>query len=514
MSNKNGLRHSDYINTKKRIFTIMWISMVVVALLNIFVVILISFGVVNGYITKKMLVSLSLAEWLSTGLSIIGIAITVWLSLNIANALDKKEIENAVIKVNELEEKVGPLNTQFEPFRSSIKHAFLTEVYKTQKDLISLWLYRQFSENSQNFSSALYYELFLIEQKFSETYMLHNQPDSSINLSTIVDTTVNRIEQLLQDRSMTSDNPLILFFLRWRMEELRFYRGYCSDIDKEQAISDFEYASKKIPYLAAFLLTDPQKWAYAEHKRINLLTIDTDGDDSAKEIVAYLCNTMGEALSKLIQYDAKNNSKQKLALAYCKRSVDLHEERETYHRNYGCALERIDKTNNDFGNNKAEIIKHYTMSVQLALKNIDDPLTLQKPFRVLLSYYERSIRASLQCQMSGAYAFLFSEKSIADIDSKLLRNAVGEISDFFRYAQLSVKIVPQIALHQKLFGFACSYVCLLKKKGIDTGAIDPRDEAETLMKEAIWFLEKFCMPDDYIKDLRNREETLTAYMTE
>lgn len=110
------------------------------------------------------------AALLSSGISIIGIAISVWAALNITNALERKEYEEIRDRSDDAHKLISELeeNIDFIAYDT-----FLQALLTTDKDEASVYFYEEFSANKVG-RHENFFTLAKIEYLFRQVYEMHN----------------------------------------------------------------------------------------------------------------------------------------------------------------------------------------------------------------------------------------------------------------------------------------------------------------------------------------------------
>lgn len=132
------------------------------------------------------------SSWMDIGFSVISIAVSVWLGINIANLVDKKQIDELNNKTEELDSKIDDSEQRLKNGESSIENLEM-EIENTRKILekriadinidIENRFYRtkfidKLMETSDLYESSLYlYELFRSnnEANYQELYQIENE---------------------------------------------------------------------------------------------------------------------------------------------------------------------------------------------------------------------------------------------------------------------------------------------------------------------------------------------------
>lgn len=308
-------------------------------------------------INPESLVSESVFEssLLSSGLSIIGIAISVWAALNIINALDKKDFEALKEKYellhNEQEKRRQELEEENERQKKqqqeNNKNLFIGELIKSIADYSTELLVEKMGAITAT-SNIPFVEMIRVEQLFSNAYQLHERKKDDKELEKTASEGIQYAEELLSKLEEQTDTPReILLYLSYRIGEFCFYKAYCKSVVDTEVKILFEKAIKQYENsMELFNAHIPKFDVDKEYPRI----VSEESPENRK-ISYYMCNTIGEAYSKIIERSAGLRKAGvpedllalygKKAVFYCTYAVAWSEyKNEKYLRNLGCALER------------------------------------------------------------------------------------------------------------------------------------------------------------------------------
>lgn len=171
--NLTGRKKRD--TSKKSLYNkVLWctiIAIIVIAILTILS--MLCFGMASPKFFDKK----AEATLLASGLSIVGIAISVWAGLNIINALERGDVENVQTTLAGIKEQLDKLATNIEGIElieseqnKIYRGFFLNELLKTDYDAMSRYFYKCFYE-CKNIKTVEYVKLVLVEQYFSQIYL-------------------------------------------------------------------------------------------------------------------------------------------------------------------------------------------------------------------------------------------------------------------------------------------------------------------------------------------------------
>lgn len=386
--------------------------------------------------------------------ALVSVVVTIWAGLNIANYFDKKEYEDFKDKIEqdlevtnerindsfssfekqfdfEIKKQIANLDSIQENLFNNLHEQFLNALLVTEQDVMSSFLYTQFSTKELIRSGIPYDSLICIENVFSQVYKLYySEGSSKIGLRIGV-----KVEQGLAEITKVEKHDmdnLIKGYLLFRKAEFLYYSGRTND-NKTISVGLLNKASEN--YLKSFSL-------------LNIFIIKYDGpetdstyvgDVDNKKYSVYYANTLGSLYYNLYKKSMNNDCLNK-ALFYCSCAVQWVEkkfEREVYYRNYGVVIEEI-KNNDCLHKAKEQYIK--------ALNTAD---INQKLLHCLVSVSDKIINGILNITpvspneeriiklCSHKYMDFLEKLSENDVDS-----AIRETKELWRYCILASRVVP------------------------------------------------------------------------
>lgn len=380
---------------------------------------------------------------LSTGLSIIGIVISIWAGLHIIQVLGKNKYEI-------LEHEV----LQYADERKNISYYTLLKNINSLNDEFNKYLYYKLSSiNLENVSSELLFILCQVEIGFQNIYAKH-YGDMTIDIkygTNIIEDLDKCQDYLVETPSKTKD--VLEEYINSRKAEIYFYLGYINYIYFPKALDlyvkvfpDFENPSPKV-----------------------LLSFDTEDIP----FLTYLLNTLGETCSRVVfeynnrkhlsEYEKSELEKYiNLTRRYYEILMDLleshpcdeHIHRDVYFRNYGCALERIYKKTLPFDKETFNNIRNaYQKAIDLAKNDISD-----KDFKVWLSLFKK---------YSDQYFYSSSDKKSYKLTTNLNDDDYKYIYEYSLQAEvygvLAVNKCDDKILYIKYLLYAYRNMCWLNK---------------------------------------------------
>lgn len=502
---------------------------------------------------------------MSSGLAIIGIAISVWAGLNIANAIEKKEVEDIKSSVKEINELFNKNIDDIENVKNNIEDAkidvnsinrdigamskerqvvnwntFLQELLETGHDAVSRYFYTEFSGVSIEWGELI--KMVLLEQNYSQIY--NNYGENSRLKDVLLTKIKNGIEQAeeLEESLDTINNPayedMIKAYLQYRKTEFHFMSGYM--VNKEESYKEFELAAEGFDESQRLLKINLPRVGTNIEKYVQLKNV---------ELAIFFANSIGESYSKITQNPPMTgktkeelkdyeNECSKNAIFYLELAVKMSEklpQREVYYRNLGCAYERKDN-NNIFGENSENIIGSYRKALKAVISYEENKGRVQKVYHTLLSYYEKYLKNKLSydIERKGEIDVKTGEQKIiktnvfVDLQSfetfienlkngTLNEHITSYLHDFNHVSELAVIDNPRFSINRSMYGFSLSWVIvllLIHNEDVESKFGTNIEEYLKEIHKCVLTLELMQMSDDYYKDLKNRYEILSAYCKE
>lgn len=337
-----------------------WVSTVIicVAVADLIFVTLLFYFMSMGYITEEAFGGGALAMVMSSGISIIAIAVAVWAGLNIANAVERRQLINLQEALTDVEERQRKLKDEekayaetIEDIRATQKEEFLIELERLSFDVLSRKLFDVFYiiDIKKEGKSIPWAKLTSIEREFRLIDFAAREKRTSVGLLRVtdgnefflrvVDQCVNRIDNLLSMYTMEK-NDIVSCYLNIRKGDLYYYRGY-----ESRAHEDFQTTIRLYTHKAVLnqLLNIESKDPGGGIKTLQDSCKLMKTQDKKEPLVAYMCNTIGDSYRIM---DDLSNSRvfSEYATVLCPNEITSPEELEAaeiYHRKRGCVLERI-----------------------------------------------------------------------------------------------------------------------------------------------------------------------------
>ena len=515
---QSGIHSSHRIETKKKI--------IFGAVFFISIIIIVGVMAANMLVTRTIESKVATADsavadsayqssLLSNGLAIIAIAISVWAGLNIANAIERRELDKFDDKLKnsedrledrlkeseeklkksedrledrlkESEEKlkkvdeIEPIVKRNEKIQNTLFNMFQNELLKTANDEATYWLYNQIIDpnkvNIKDIDSILS-DLVVVEELFFQVYTTHTSVQKNDeNTRNLSDQAKAKITELLEKKSLPET---IKTYLKYREAEFEFYCGYATN-DSKIKYSSFNNAADIYLNLAVdFDVTIPK---YDEEKNDTIIVPKYSGKLENKTLSMYFLNSIGESYSRiLLNLSSKSEfyikgtrfskddfikigKKGEFYLQVCVNWQDSFSKREVYYRNLGCLLERLDIIeDNQFGHFK-EIVDCYKKAF-CAIVDEDNTMYYRagSVYHVLIQYLFKYVNFKLR--LTEKDSFERFNKGIK-ISKKDIEEACIYIKELFVLFQFAQTEIPRKRLHYSVEGLLYTIVISCKQHGI------------------------------------------------
>ena len=514
-------------NNRRNWFILFAVLSVISLLINAAFVLFVYLDGGSGDISKAEKIE---ASFISTGLSIIGLALSVWGGINIINALDKKEIDKIKKDFDGFKEVIKSMKSTVKKTKRSIQkntafekefnyQRFLQQLLISKNDAIAQYFYNEFTKVEADITD--YGRLLIIEQLMGQVFSLHNS--ASKKNSELVEKAKIALEKIdeVSKEQKAPEGTIIHQYLQLRYADFKFYQGYYgTEIDN-----------------ATCFLTAAN--TYIETAKYFDIDISNDYDidkidsfrpkDDKLIVAAYFMNTIGEAYSKIIQYASKVSDKivdnivmsrnyleltAKKALFFCECSVrwniECGEIKEIHYRNLGCAYERVDNFRNQFAEHKSEILNNYKKSFGLMSADLNTtPYRRNNVYHTNTMYLEKYISYSIT-GVSGIHWAFNSKESVQEFISQLKnkRNDNEALLDCFEHYQTVTSIAcrdfPQIPRYYIMHGFTYCWVIIL----ILSGHVSLKNKYSLSVSDYLKIVENDCICLELMNIEENADNTI------
>lgn len=542
---KKTAKKADKVKYKKIIFVTMIIVLgIVIIACPAIVPVIFTFKDVESAIKATE------ASLLATGIAIIGVAITAWTGLNIANAVNKKDLEKLQDGIKEQSDNLDELkkdtkkqsdemNIKMTGMQNNYYSFFLQELLKTQLDAGSLYLYEKFDDFFRDKKSNIVKIPLLmeIEQNFAEVYSLHNNANEPDEL--LISKANKGLEKIQEYESKEQAEGLVKKYLNYRKGEFNYYKGYREKSTEEAYNILSDAAEAFFDFAKIFGI----QFEFNEDE----YDIIPDYTGDSVEMLCYLAGSIGGTYSQIAFICDKRDvfltkrglvkkediiTCAKKAIYFCRCAVkwseDMPCENEVHFRNLGAAYERFDRINETPFKHKKEIMENYKYAFQM-MHNDSSMFEerIQKIYHTTLSYYEKYFKEEFSKFNGECLKYTSAERESVLNNAEELLEYRGEIikmiaeikaqdnnvidaellHEYVTIARSGVDHNPHYTLRISLLGLAYTYVIFLLKAD-DASAkqkfLKPMEYYITEIEKLISYLDIVDMTDDYANELRLR----------
>lgn len=470
------------------------------------------------------------------GLAIIGLAIAIWAGLNIVNSFERKELEELRARTDGVKKLINNLDN----IESIAYDTFLQALLRMGNDEATKYFYKEFSKHAAN-RNLDYYTLTRIEDLFGQVYSLHNTVD---HFDMVLLEKAEEALEYIED--FETQDRLVALYLIFRKAELNYYSGYVGGSAREKynyfstAIDLYQYALPKMNIVL------PQYRKCKNPSEIPEITTDAD-----RKLTIYMANTIGDACRKILEMKPKLTSAElpiedripedkirhygDMATFYCgcaAKWANWYDKEvyakdlqyfEVYYRNCGVAYEQFDRVFGPMHENAKIIIENYLKAFYHIVKGTKIPLQrVQSVYHTLFSYLKWYFDSKLKYDtfdnaekseqpLERADALDVAIKSNFDISDKEL----DYLCKMVDISKLAMEDMPRNNLPAVMYGFAYSYVILLKLKGVPRVCDKFKDDYSVYLSEienVICKLRTMHIDDKYTTALENRYDALQAHI--
>lgn len=174
---------------------------------------------------------------ISNGLTVISLAVSVWLGMNIYNVVERQEVNQIEKIIQDLQREIPKVQMISELIKENSKHQLFNEMYKLDEPSNNYFA-KQFEKDS-SLTVERYLDLLTIEILLQRVYGAHQSVrNEGENIIKWTDTGIEKIHTYKKHYSERSN--LENLFLDYREGDFRFYKGYYQD--KESRLESFAKA--------------------------------------------------------------------------------------------------------------------------------------------------------------------------------------------------------------------------------------------------------------------------------
>lgn len=354
---------------------------------------------------------------LESGLSIISLAITVWIGISIYNALEKDEI-------SKLELKIGEYSSISEQVKRYTKQQFINQIYRVG-DISSGYIAKKF-EKDEEIPAERYLDMLPIEvlvQRIFGVFIAYEDGGKEARIRWC-DTGLKRIERY---RGKYEERyNLEKFYLDYREGDFHFFRA--KECDASEGYRDYKKAEelyrKVIEQYNSF---GAFEGGTSEESDYEALKIEVYSENSIAQ-----CRAMMLKGGKGVQGDKEREEVKDIFERAISKAEKGRYKREVYYRNYGCFIENIDNTLEG----KEEAYKQYLEAFSIDKKN-------PKIYHVLISNLNSRIRQMVGIEMRGpeqGRKTPLPERSFAGVDKEKVKRLSREMED---YLDVAIQCFPE-----------------------------------------------------------------------
>lgn len=376
---------------------------------------------------------------ISNGLTIVTLAVTVWMGITIYNTVEKNEIEDLKDTIKDY----SPLSDKVKEYA---KQQLLNQLYKTG-EISSDYLAKKFSEDEE-IPIERYSDILTIDILMEKLYV--NSANVSVQQKREwADAGIQMINKYKGRHKKRYD--LERYYLDYREGDFYFYLG--NSMKVKDAVDMYSKA------LRAFT-----KAVSECHIDINLDMSEFQKlSKKEQRIVVYFANAIGQCQACIMQSEKEGSErynayldKALTNLQYATQMAVYCGRREVYYRNYGCFLEN---TSHDEDERLSQAYEQYKRAFKV-------DATCVKSYHVIISNLNRRIRNKLGIQ--ARYPHQARTINICDMDFNSIKEK-GTISDLIdemkRYIELAIRLFPTNSIWYGFLTYCVIYQVCIQQNG-------------------------------------------------
>lgn len=355
---------------------------------------------------------------ITNGLTIISLAITVWLGISIYNAIGKNEIA----ELKSALEKYSPLSEQV---RGYTKQQLVNQMYKTG-DISCDYIAKCFDKDTdipvERYADLLTIDILL--QKAHDARDLSEKAQRSKWSYTGIEK-INRYKGKFKKRYKLEDS-----YLNYREADFWFYIGACCQDDKRYD------AYKRAKNLFVNSLNDFGISLPLDQELSMMM------DEESLRLSVYFANAIGQCLANMENQQSTeetepNNlrSEARKYLEFAVKYSRISGEREVYYRNYGCFIENMAESIKDLEEAYGQYKKAFYVSSDESNTYYVLISNLNKRIRTMLGIEERTPKTN---RKEALYVMSFAEVE----DKEKIVELIEEMEAFIN---LATRVIPNNA---------------------------------------------------------------------
>lgn len=511
---------------------------------SIFGVFAIAICTVFYYRSEKTAIDTQTALF-DTFLTILGIAISVWVGLNIYNVVGRNDLEDIrkesqelTKSINDIQKDSNQINEELCQFESDLNdernrlnelkniniNLLINVLINTQEDVMSGYFIQAFNnflsinDTEKPIDDVLLSKLICIETHFHNVYRSYESSEKD-RIIFFADEGLSTINSVYNSFS-TKENDLIESYLVFREGEFHFYLGMANS--GKQAAEEFKTSIQKY---SVFSMLEKVTLPSVDYD-IDLLNIEDvklvfEDTIINSRTASYLCNTLGEAHNRILANLYKENidsypkDQQTTIKEYYKKTFiyfcaavsckDLAlTDKETYSRNLGTFFEKFKLLIPGFDGysyesfkqnctqlekyiNKAKYCynKSLKCSAQKAKAHIAYASAILKQISIQLNIEDRKYDSKKKT-VNDRSASLFSRKDKINNDEKA--DKINELSCALSHFEIAQKLNPKVL--DSFYGIAKAYLLLAFLENDSHQALLYLDKGSQAIKEGKLINEK------------------------
>lgn len=355
---------------------------------------------------------------ITNGLTIISLAVTVWLGISIYNSIEKKEFADIKEEFTEAKNEIETCLQISNEVKAYTKQQLVNQMYKTG-DISCDYIAKHFDKDvdeEKKIPSERYADLLTIDILLEKAYQEHNR-ERRKKWAEIAREKIERYKGKFEKRSEIENG-----YLNYRDADFLFFIGE-SCVGNER-YNIYEKAKdlflKSAECFGIEVLCDRERFfrKSSEMQRLSIYFSNAIGQ-------CYAFMMLTPNLSADVFEDMKTNANEYLSYvvtfsAYCG-------EREVYYRNYGCFLENTAK-------NMDDMERAYKQYKKAFATNSREPRT----YHVLISNLNKRIREALHIDMrtpqSGRKTPIYQYEAALVLDIEKIETLINEMGVYIEFA--------------------------------------------------------------------------------
>lgn len=351
---------------------------------------------------------------ITNGLTIISLAVTVWLGISIYNSIEKKEFADIKDEFSKVKPEIETCLQVSDEVKAYTKQQLVNQMYKTG-DISCDYIAKCFDKDEKILSER-YADLLTIDILLEKTYEEHNK-EGRKKWAEIAREKIEKYKGKFEKRSEIENG-----YLNYRDAEFLFFIGEnCVGTERYNTYKEAkDLFLKSAEYFVIELLCDRESFfrKSSEMQRLSIYFSNAIGQCYAfMMLIPNLSTDVFEAM--------KTNAN--AYLSYAATFSAFCGEREVYYRNYGCFLENTAKTMEDMECAYEQYKKAFATNSRE-----------QRTYHVLISNLNKRIREALHIDMrtpqSGRKTPIYESDATLPLDIKKIEILINEMAVYIEFA--------------------------------------------------------------------------------